>query len=81
MKYSWDKYPYYKWAAVDANGKLWLYKEKPTIENEMWVHPSNALFIQQLDLPLNFNWKESLQKNPTYIVETSHDYDYFLNTD
>lgn len=57
----------FKYMAIDRNGDIYLYKEKPYIdkeENEFWsTNTTGVLFlVKTIDEDLQNNWKETLTK-------------------
>lgn len=58
---------FYRWAAIDADGIVCLYPEKPTIIGRMWSgKDEGACFNLHFDTS---NWQNSLIENPAFKEE------------
>ncbi len=55
--------PEYEWAARDANGAVWVYKEKPYIGDDLWTG-SGMSCRHIVHKPGNKPWDQSLIKRP-----------------
>jgi hypothetical protein len=61
MNYPWDQAPEWaRYAAMDADGECYWFRDKPKISHDVWVSNYPALFIETRGP----GWKESLEKRP-----------------
>lgn len=65
-RYNWESKPKnLQWAAVDAGGSIYFYKEKPFIADERSVGwTGNGRFSGAYIGVLSFDWRESLERRP-----------------
>jgi len=61
---NWDKLPInYRWIAIDANGEIYAYKNKPKIlDDSYWINVQDFWFKGKTDPPADF--KKCLWKRP-----------------
>lgn len=58
----------FRYAARDKNGKVWVFQDRPSIDNTFWVSKTGNDFLRIPDCikynPGNKDWKDSLIERP-----------------
>lgn len=60
----WKRFPEAKWAAMDSDGEVWLYRSNPTPKDySCWVGDDWFEHIKNVD-PTNLNWRQCQVARP-----------------
>lgn len=60
----WKEFPEAKWAAMDSDGEVWLYRSNPTPEDYSWyVGGDWHEYIKTVD-PTHINWRQAKVQRP-----------------
>lgn len=64
--FDWSKAArWHKWAAMDAGGLWWVFKEKPEIRSSCWMSYNADLIPSDYAPKWTGDWKQSLVERPT----------------